>query len=104
MSSNRSKGNENMKTSIINNHKEEFEYPCEASHFSWDGQHSFPADMLYWRKDGFYCEGCIEDDFLISLPKKGRSLKKEIELPRQRGKCHRPLPNPIYFGGHDEKH
>ena len=85
-----------MNQTIIDNHIDVFEYPCKAGHA--DGIQSFPADLLYWHKDGFYCEYCIEDKFLINLFRRGRSLEKEIELAKERSKCYRKLPEPIYFG------
>ena len=90
-----------MNQTIIDNHTDVFEYPCHADdqdHRDYDGIYSFPADLLYWHKDGFYCEYCIEDKFLISLFRRGRSLEKEIKLAKERGKCYRKLPEPIYFG------
>ena len=87
-----------MNQTIIDNHMEVFEYPCKAGHSDYGGIHSFPADLLYWHKDGFYCVYCVEEEFLISLWRRGRSLEKEIELAKERGRCYRRLPEPIYFG------
>ena len=33
-------------------------YPCKNEYCSLE--HTFPADMLAWWRDGFYCDNCID--------------------------------------------
>lgn len=75
------------------------EYLCKTQDgdhedFDFDGSFTFPADMLHWHQDGFYCEHCHNWKFDI-YDIKGRSLDREIRLGRERGICHRTLPKPI---------
>ena len=81
---------------------DEAQYPCHfkecREYVDGDGCRAvYPADMLYWHKDGFYCEFCIDHRLLISVARRGRSLRRELQLKAERGTCHRRLPNPEYF-------
>ena len=73
------------------------EYECktqDSDHENYDGIFTYPADMLYWHRDGFYCEHCHSWKFNI-YDIKGRSLSSEIRLGKERGICHRTLSQPI---------
>ena len=80
-------------------HTDDWHYLCKNrndDHHDSDGWFTFPADMLFWYKDGFYCESCL-DDFSVSLHRRGRSLHEELVLAKKRGKCYRTLPQPVIF-------
>lgn len=82
--------------------QEDWQYCCasdDPDHADGDGTFCFPADMLYWYRDGFYCEDCFHEHFCVTLFQRGRSLKQELQLAKQRRKCYRTLPKPVVFGG-----
>ena len=56
-------------------------------------RHCYPPNMLYWHKDGFYCEDCIDNALYILL--EAKSLSAEIVLSKLRGFSYCPLPEPI---------
>ena len=76
---------------------ENAEYLCSNPECQTDGYMSisYPSDMLHFHKGGWYCDYCFDFDFTSSITNRGRSLESEIRLGRERGICHRTLPQPI---------
>lgn len=75
---------------------EEPQYLCKCPECN---DTAFPDDMLYWHKDGFYCEHCFDDHIWLSYWQRGRSLGTELKLKAERGRCYRSLPTPLYLCG-----
>lgn len=82
--------------------QEDWEYLCKSTNYQLHpggyGLEPFPAEMLYWHSNGFYCEDCLEWEFdQFDIMRRGRSLAEELKLAKQRGKCYRTLPQPVIF-------
>ena len=76
---------------------EDAEYNCSnlECQTDWDNPLSYPPDMLYFHKGGWYCEYCFDFQLHIDITNRGRSLLEEIRLGKERGVCYRTLPEPI---------